>query len=119
MRLSFNNLLWDYPSFLFSKYISQDHLQDGRSSAQETRWCPRYLVAISHVYSFATEENTLGEEQGKPGEIPTRFSNSLAETVKSNKIQLSEEAVSSKQWVVHHAKDADNQVVLGVFWYHL
>lgn len=68
---------------------------------------------------LAMGENTLGEEQGKPGEIATRFSNSLAETVKISKIQPSEEAVVCKKLVVHDAKDADNQILFPVFWCHL
>jgi len=107
VRLSFNNFLWDYPPFLFSEYVNQGRSQDERSSAQETRWCPLYLVVISRVHSFRTGENTPGEKQVKSGEIPKKFSNSLAETVKNIKIKFPEEDLSSKKWVVHHAKDAD------------
>lgn len=44
-----------------------------------------------------TGENTLWEKKGKPGEIPTRFSNSLAEIIKNNKIQLAEGIIFSKK----------------------
>lgn len=83
MRLSLNNFLWDYPLFLFSMYINQGHLQDERSTAQET-WWPLYVIVISNVRSFATGENTLREEQGNSEEIITSFSNSLENIVKNS-----------------------------------
>jgi len=56
-----------------------------------------YLVVISRVHSFRTGENTPGEKQVKSGEIPKKFSNSLAETVKNIKIKFPEEDLSSKK----------------------